>query len=170
MENRPLNSSPKENRMSQMFAKVAGFPPVVRGLLLSKGFGRLVPFFGTAKIRIEEIAPNRVVMTIRNRRPVQNHIGTVHAAAMTLLAESATGILMGLNVPDDKYLVVKSFHVDFVKKASGNMKAVATLSAEQMAAARTSNEGEIMVPVEVTDAAGNAPILCQMLWAWKPKR
>ena len=31
---------------------------------------------------------------------VQNHIKGVHACAMALLAESATGAVFGMNVPD----------------------------------------------------------------------
>ncbi len=158
------------NRMTQMVERLKRFSPALRYFLLSKSFGRVVPFFGTAGIRIEELSHSQVVMTLENRRKVQNHISTVHAAAMTLLAESATGILMGMNVPDDKYLVIKSLHVDFQKKASGAMKAVATLTPEQVRSAQNDPEGEILVPVSVSDASGNEPVACQMLWAWKPKR
>ena len=158
------------NRMTQMVERLNRFSPALRYFLLSKSFGRVVPFFGTAGIRIEELSHSQVVMTLQNRRKVQNHIHTVHAAAMTLLAESATGILMGMNVPDDKYMVIKSLHVDFRKKASGAMKAVATLTPEQVRSAQNDSEGEILVPVSVSDASGNEPVACQMLWAWKPKR
>ncbi|MBD1207336.1 MAG: DUF4442 domain-containing protein [Ignavibacteria bacterium] len=158
------------NRMTQMVERLNRFSPALRYFLLSKSFGRVVPFFGTAGIRIEELSHSQVVMTLQNRRKVQNHIHTVHAAAMTLLAESATGILMGMNVPDDKYMVIKSLHVDFQKKASGAMKAVATLTPEQVRSAQNDSEGEILVPVSVSDASGNEPVACQMLWAWKPKR
>jgi acyl-coenzyme A thioesterase PaaI-like protein len=158
------------NRMTQMVERLNRFSPALRYFLLSKSFGRVVPFFGTAGIRIEELSHSQVVMTLQNRHKVQNHIRTVHAAAMTLLAESATGILMGMNVPDDKYMVIKSLHVDFQKKASGAMKAVATLTPEQVRSAQNDAEGEILVSVSVSDASGNEPVACQMLWAWKPKR
>ncbi len=158
------------NRMTQMVERLNRFSPALRYFLLSKSFGRVVPFFGTAGIRIEELSHSQVVMTLQNRRKVQNHIHSVHAAAMTLLAESATGILMGMNVPDDKYMVIKSLHVDFQKKASGAMKAVATLNPEQVRSAQNDAEGEILVSVSVSDASGNDPVACQMLWAWKPKR
>jgi acyl-coenzyme A thioesterase PaaI-like protein len=158
------------NSMTRMVAGFDRFPHSIKYFLLSKGFGRIVPFFGTAGIRIEELSHNRVVMTLANTRRVQNHIKTVHAAAMTLLAESATGILMGMNVPDDKYLVIKSLHVDFQKKATGRMKATATLTPEQVQSAQNDAEGEILVSVSVSDEGGNEPIACQMLWAWKPKR
>lgn len=158
------------NRMTQMVERLNRFSPALRYFLLSKSFGRVVPFFGTAGIRIEELSHSQVVMTLQNRRKVQNHIRTVHAAAITLLAESATGILMGMNVPDDKYMVIKSLHVDFQKKASGAMKAVATLTPEQVRSAQNDPEGEILVSVSVSDASGNEPVACQMLWAWKLKR
>jgi hypothetical protein len=75
-----------------------------------------------------------------------------------------------MNVPDDKYLVIKSLHVDFQKKATGEMKATATLTPEQVESAQNNAEGEILVNVSVSDEGGNEPIACQMLWAWKPKR
>ena len=158
------------NAMTRIVTGFDRFPTSMKYFLLSKGFGRIVPFFGTAGIRIVELSHNRVVMTLANKKRVQNHIKTVHAAAMTLLAESATGILMGMNVPDDKYLVIKSLHVDFQKKATGEMKATATLTPEQVESAQNNAEGEILVNVSVTDEGGNEPIACQMLWAWKPKR
>jgi uncharacterized protein (TIGR00369 family) len=158
------------NAMTRMVTGFDRFPTSMKYFLLSKGFGRIVPFFGTAGIRIVELSHNRVVMTLANKKRVQNHIKTVHAAAMTLLAESATGILMGMNVPDDKYLVIKSLHVDFQKKATGEMKATATLTPEQVESAQNNAEGEILVNVSVSDEGGNEPIACQMLWAWTPKR
>jgi uncharacterized protein (TIGR00369 family) len=158
------------NKMSAMVAKFNNFSPWLKNALVSAVFGRIVPFFGTAGIRIDELSSARVQMTLKNRRKTQNHIGTVHAAATTLLAESATGILMGMNVPDDKYLVVKSLHIDFLKKSSGSLVAVATLGDEQQRAAQNDSEGEIMVPVTITDEKGNEPVACQALWAWKPKR
>ena len=129
-----------------------------------------MPFFGTAGIRIDELSHSQVVIKITNHRSVQNHIGTIHAAAMALLAESATGILMGMNVSDDKYLVTKSLHVDFQKKVNGALRAVATLSLEQVQSAQRDAEGEVLVPVILSDESGHEPIACQMLWAWKPKR
>lgn len=158
------------NRLNRLVSGFNSYPPFLKKFLITQLFSRTVPFVGTSRIKIHELSEERVVMTIANKRRVQNHIKTVHAAAMTLLAESATGILMGMNVPDDKYLVVKSLHVDFQKKASGDMQAIATLTREQVHAAQNDAEGEIMVNVQVTDVNGVEPITCQMLWAWKPKR
>ena len=40
--------------------------------------------------------------SIAHRRKVQNHIGGVHATATALLAETATGMVVGMNLPDEK--------------------------------------------------------------------
>ncbi len=50
-----------------------------------------VKFAMTSGIRIEDLDETKAVVSLKNRRRVQNHIGGVHACGMALLAESATG-------------------------------------------------------------------------------
>jgi len=131
--------------------------------------GSVVPLVGTAGLRFEEITSERVVVSIRNRRPVQNHIKGVHAAAMALLAETATGFCVGMNLPDDKLPLIKTMKVDYLKRSVGSMKAVAQLRPEQIEQMFTQDKGEVLVPVVITDDSGQSPIACEMTWAWVPK-
>ncbi len=62
---------------------------------------RAVPFTGAAGLGLVEMTTGRVEIGIRNEKKVQNHIGGVHASAMNLLAETATGMVVGMNVRDD---------------------------------------------------------------------
>lgn len=158
------------NTINRVVSKFAFMPPTLRATVISKIFGRVVPLVGTAGLRYEELTPERVVVSIRNRRPVQNHIKGVHAAAMALLAETATGFVVTMNLPDDKLPLIKSLKVDYVKRTKGDMRAVATLTAEQVQLVRTAPKGEVLVPVLVTDESGEEPIRCEMLWAWVPKK
>jgi len=160
----------RPNQLSRQLAKVSGLPAVLRPGLTSFLLGNVVPMVGTAKLHFEEISSERVVVTIRNRRKVQNHIKGVHAAAMALLAETATGFCVGMNLPDDKLPLIKTLHVDYLKRAQGDMKAVAQLSPEQVRMIMTEDKGEVTVPVTITDASGQSPIACQMVWAWVPKK
>jgi len=107
---------------------------------------------------------------IENQRNMQNHIKGVHAAAMALLAETATGFLTGLHIPDDRILLIKSLHVDYLKVAQGGLTATASLSEDQKKFIAEHDKGELLIPVTVIDDSGNEPIQCQMLWAWLPKR
>ena len=158
------------NNLIRIVGKFVFLPPNLRSTVISKIFGRVVPLVGTAGLRYDELTPERVVVSIRNRRPVQNHIDGVHAAAMALLAETATGCVVGMNLPDDKLPLIKSLKVDYQKRTKGDMRAVATLSNEQIQLIRTTPKGEVLVPVVVTDESGQEPIQCEMLWAWVPKK
>lgn len=158
------------NNMNRVVSKFAFLPPALRSTVISKIFGRVVPLVGTAGLRYEELTPERVVVSLRNRRPVQNHIKGIHAAGMALLAETATGFAVGMNLPDDKLPLIKSLKVDYLKRTQGDMRAVATLTKEQIELIRTTPKGEVLVPVLVTDESGEEPIRCEMLWAWVSKK
>lgn len=158
------------NSMSKVVQKFAFLPQPLRSRAVSAVFGRVVPFVGTSGLLYEELSPERVVVSIRNRRPIQNHIKGVHAAAMALLAETATGFAVGMNLPDDKLPLIKSLRVDYTKRTQGSMKAVATLTPEQRELILSQDKGEVTVPVVVTDESGQEPIRCEMIWAWVPKK
>ena len=145
-------------------------PKSIRSTLWSKAFGRIVPMVGTANIRYLEVDQDHVTVRIENTRNMQNHIQGVHAAAMALLAETATGFLTGLHVPNNRQFLIKPLHVCYLKVAQGGLTATATLTAEQQSFIADNDKGELLIPVTVIDDAGNAPIQCQMLWAWLPKR
>lgn len=158
------------NNLTRVLSKFQFLPPGLRSTVVSGIFGRVVPFVGTSGLRYEELTPERVVVSIRNRRPVQNHIKGVHAAAMALLAETATGFAVGMNLPDDKLPLIKSLKVEYLKRTQGDMRAVATLTREQVDLIRSTPKGEVLVSVIVTDESGAEPIRCEMLWAWVSKQ
>ena len=145
-------------------------PQGLRTWATSFALGRVVPLVGTAGLRYEEITPQRVVVRIRNQRKVQNHIQGVHAAAMALLAETATGFCVGMNLPDDKLPLIKTMKIDYVRRSQGDMVAAASLRPEQVQQILSQDKGEVTVPVTITDASGQEPIQAEMVWAWVPKK
>jgi acyl-coenzyme A thioesterase PaaI-like protein len=161
---------PFSNAFSRIVAKFQSVPKPIRRWAMSKALGSYVKFAGTAGIDFEEISTERVICHIRNVKKNQNHIKGVHAAAMALLAETATGFAFGMNLPDDKLPLLKSMKVEYKKRAQGDLKAVASLNAEQIALARSQEKGDVLVAVTVTDESGNEPIQCEMVWAWVPKK
>ena len=157
------------NQLQRVVESSKWLPANIRATVVSKILGKVVPYVGTTGLLYEEISSERVIVSIRNQHKVQNHIKNVHAAAMALLAETATGFVVGINLPDDKLPLIKSLKVDFYKRTQGDMRAVATLTPEDVASITTEPKGELWVPVTVTDESGNEPIKCEMLWAWVPK-
>ncbi len=158
------------NRLSRAVNLINHFPRRVQPALLSLLFASQVRFAGTARVRINSLTQQQACLTLRDRNRVRNHVGSIHAAAMALLAESATGFLVGMNVPDTHLLLIKTLRVDYKKRAIGDLRALATLTAEQLSAIATQSRGEVTVQVEVTDESGQSPIACEMIWAWLPRQ
>jgi uncharacterized protein (TIGR00369 family) len=160
----------KANQLSRTVAKVASLPPALRSTVITVAFTRQVRFAGTGGIKFLELEEGRAVLTLRNRRKVQNHIRGIHAAAMALLAETATGAVLGMTIPDTHLPLLKSMHVDYVRRATGDLRAEATLPAELRQRVLSEDRGDVTVPCRVTDSAGEEPIKCQLVWAWVPKK
>ncbi|MFT5164601.1 MAG: acyl-coenzyme A thioesterase PaaI-like protein [Alteromonadaceae bacterium] len=158
------------NKLSRIVTRINHLPGQLSVTVLSFVFGRLIKFAGTAKIRIDQLEFEASTLTLKNRRKVQNHIGSVHAAATALLGESATGFLIGMHVPDDKIPLLKSMNIDYVKRSNGDLVARATLTGEQIRQMRSEPKGDINVNVVITDEKGNEPVNCQFVWAWVPSR
>ena len=160
----------KNNRLYKVVQATSKLPKALRTTIWSKTFGRIVPMVGTANIRYLEVSKEKVVVRIENNRNMQNHIKGVHAAAMALLAETATGFVTGLNVPDDRILLIKTLQVDYLKVASGGLTATATLSTEQQQFILDNDKASLEIPISVVDDSGQSPIECKMVWAWLPKK
>jgi acyl-coenzyme A thioesterase PaaI-like protein len=161
---------PKKNKLNTIVSNINSLPLFLRSKALTTFFGKMVKFTGTTGIKIEELTNTRAVITLKNRKSVQNHIGSVHAVASILIAESATGYMVGMNIPDTSVPVIKTIRADYVKRAKGDMKAVATLTEEQVTDMQNLEKGETIVPVVVTDTEDKEPIMMEMVWAWTPKK
>ena len=160
----------KANSLTRVVDKLAGFPPPVRKLLITTAFNSQVRFAGTGGVQFEVLEEGRAVLVMRNRRKVQNHIRGIHAAAMSLLAETATGAVLGMTIPDTHIPLLKSMHVDYVRRAKGALRAEATLPPDMRERVLTQDKGDFAVPIRVTDEDGEEPIKAQMVWAWVPKK
>jgi uncharacterized protein (TIGR00369 family) len=158
------------NRIARLIQTVDTLPRPLRPRALSLVLGQVVKFVGTARLDFEELTSARVIVSVRNRRRVQNHIGSVHGAALALLAETASGFVVGVNLPDDRVAVIKTLKVDYRKRYQGRLRATAELTPQQIEAVRTQDKGEVDVKVTVVDEKGTEPVACQMIWAWTPKR
>ena len=116
-------------------------------------FSRIIcfkaPYFATIGPRFEELRPGYARVSMRKRRRVTNHIGTVHAIAMCNLAELAAGTLTEISIPESMRWLPKGMTVEYLKKSAGGIQAVATLPAVSEGPGR-----EVPALVEMKDDAG----------------
>lgn len=158
-----------KNQLSTIVEKLERKPRWIRGRLLDYALGSTIKFVGTAGLHCEKLTQKQAIFTLKNRKKVRNHIGTIHAAATSLVAETASGLVLGMNIPDDKVPVLKTMHVDYVKRSTGALTAVAKISEQQVEQLHLQDKGEMNVLVTVTDDANAEPVKCVMTWAWTPK-
>ena len=118
-------------------------------MLFSRAICFKAPYFATISPRFEELRPGYARVTMKKRRAVTNHIGTVHAIAMCNLAELAAGTLTEISIPDSMRWLPKGMTVEYLKKSSGGIQAVATLPEVAEGAGR-----DVPATVEMKDDAG----------------
>ncbi len=158
------------NKFSAFVKKVNSTPLFMQSFLLTTLFTSKVKFAGTTGVKIQKISNQQTILSLKNKKSVQNHIGGIHAIAAVVLAESATGIVFGMNVPDNCLPLLKSMKVHYQRRMQGNLKAIATLSAEQISLIEQQDKGDVVVSVLITDESGQQPIECEMEWAWVSKK
>jgi acyl-coenzyme A thioesterase PaaI-like protein len=101
----------------------------VRGgkTLFTRAICLKAPYFGTIEPHIEELRTGYCEVHIKDRRAVHNHLGTVHAIAMCNMAELAGGMATEVSVPPDARWIPVGMTVEYLHKARGNLRAIATL-------------------------------------------
>jgi acyl-coenzyme A thioesterase PaaI-like protein len=158
------------NQFSRFVSKINSAPVFMRSFLLTKLFSTHVKFAGTTGIKLESVDNRRTRLILKNKKKVQNHIGGIHAIAAGVLAESATGIAFGMNVPDNKIPLLKSLTINYKRRMQGDLAANATMTAEQIKEVETQDKGDMLIPVSIKDESGEEPVECFMQWAWVTKR
>jgi acyl-coenzyme A thioesterase PaaI-like protein len=118
-------------------------------------FSRLIcwraPYFASIAPRVDVLASGRCVARLRQRRRVQNHIGTVHAIALCNLAELTAGLATDATIPSSTRWIPKGMTVRYLKKALGTM----TASASVPPVTDASVAQDLHAIVEVRDAHGD---------------
>jgi acyl-coenzyme A thioesterase PaaI-like protein len=107
------------------------------------------PYFASIRPRFVELRPGLCQVTMRKRRAVQNHIGTVHAIAMANLCELAGGMLMEVTIPVTMRWIPRGMTIEYLRKAQGGVTAIARLDKAEWHAPEN-----VGLPLTVTDAAG----------------
>ncbi len=87
-----------------------------------------------------------------------------------MLAETVAVFVTALNLPNDRIPLVKKIEADFVKRSKGALRATATLSPEQILLLETTEKGEMIIDVFVTDESGIQPVLIKVTSAWILKK
>ncbi|KGN42119.1 hotdog fold domain-containing protein [Knoellia aerolata] len=84
-------------------------------------FAQKAPYFWTVRPRVREVRPHHAELSIRKRRAVQNHIGTVHAIAVCNGLEAAMGLLAEATTPPGRRWIPKGMEVAYTAKSTTDL-------------------------------------------------
>lgn len=135
--------------------------------LFSRAVCWQAPYFATISPRFTVLENGRCEAVIADRRRVHNHIGTVHAIALCNLAELTAGVMTDASLPPGMRWIPKGMTVQYLKKAKGRMRGVATPTIPLVASA---SGYELPVNVDVFDPAGERVFTAEIQMWLSPVR
>ena len=88
-------------------------------------FAGKAPYFRTVRPQVREVRPHHAELTVRKRRAVQNHLGTVHAIAVCNGLEAAMGLLAEATTPPGRRWIPKGMTVSYLARSTTDLLCVA---------------------------------------------
>lgn len=116
-------------------------------------FARVVcyraPYFSSIRPKFVQLGDGRVEVSMRKRRSVTNHIGTVHAIAMANLCELAAGTMIEALLDPSMRWIPKSMSIRYLAKAATGVTARASMPTITLGEAQ-----DAVIAVSVVDQGG----------------
>lgn len=134
--------------------------------LFSRLLGFVVPYTGSIGATVESFDPGHVTMSLRDRRAVRQHLGSVHAIALANLAEATSGLAMLTAAGPEVRGIVTRFAIDYRKKARGRL----------LAESRATPPNPVTAPIDadvtatIVDAAGDVVAVATVTWRLAPRQ
>ncbi len=122
-------------------------------------FARQVPYSGSIGATVLTLEPGHARLALRDRRAVRNHLGSIHAVALTNLGELASGLAMTAAMPAGVRGIVTRIETDYRKKARGTLVAESRVAFPQV-----TGDTDLDVHAEIRDSGGEVVAVVLVKW------
>jgi len=124
-----------------------------------------VPYFSSISPSFIAYNQTEVIVSMKKKKMVTNHLGTIHVIAIANLCELAAGTLMEGALISSMRWIPKGMNIQYIAKANSSLRATATMPLIQ--------EGVIhdaIVPVSVIDEDGIEVVRADIIMYLTPKK
>jgi len=137
----------KQNFVRLAWDKLHALPGGTRAF--SRLVGMAAPYTSTIHAHVVSVEKGRAEVTMNDRKGVRNHIDCIHAVALANLVELTGNTALAYSLPDDARFIVAKMNVEYIAKARGPIRAIATCEVPA-----TSERRELEVLVRIENAEG----------------
>ena len=144
-------------RVLSLWRRCAGLP--FGRQLFGALFAKQVSYSGSIGATVLDLAPGHAKLALRDRRAVRNHLGSIHAVALTNLGELASGLAMTTALPAGVRGIVLRIETVYLKKARGTLVCDCRANVPEVA-------GDLNheVHAEIRDGGGDIVASVRVVW------
>lgn len=132
--------------------------------IFSRVLGRIIPYTGSIRPRVEKLEPGFARIALKDTRRVRNHLNSIHAIALANLAEVTSGLAMHYDLPAELRAILTGLDIEYVKKARGLLHSEARVDLPPI-----SENTELTVKSVIRDADGDEVATATARWLVGPR-
>jgi len=138
--------------------------------VFSKIVGWTIPYTGSISPLVDVLSVGHAEVILKDTRSVRNHLNSVHAIALANVGEFSTGLCVISSMPAEARAILKSIHVEYLKKARGTLRAIAEFPENIFPEGVEIVQKSVEVSGAIFDEAGECVSKVKAVWVVGPSR